>query len=118
VCGSIQHQDDRSGAAGLHCAGRSMIFSAEERIGNPSRMVETAVAKRVEHEDIYVDPLMFPISVNTDSGNHVLKAIGVPRRTCAPEIHITGGFSNVSFGSPCRIPHHGLQIRGTDSLDR
>jgi 5-methyltetrahydrofolate--homocysteine methyltransferase len=84
-------------------AGESgMPQNAEERIDNASRMVDAAVQKEIDLADMYVDPLMFPISVNTDSGNDVLDAIRQLRGRYGPEIHITGGFSNISFGLPCR----------------
>lgn len=84
-------------------AGESgMPQSAEERVRNASRMVDAAIEKGIALGDIYVDPLMFPISVDQNFGNHVLDAIRQLRQKYGPEIHITGGFSNVSFGLPCR----------------
>jgi 5-methyltetrahydrofolate--homocysteine methyltransferase len=65
-------------------------------------MVDAALAKGIDLKDIYVDPLMFPISVDQNFGNHVFDAIRALREKYGPEIHITGGFSNVSFGLPCR----------------
>jgi 5-methyltetrahydrofolate--homocysteine methyltransferase len=52
--------------------------------------------------DIYIDPLMFPISVDQQYGNHVFDAIRQLRNHYGPDVRITGGFSNVSFGLPCR----------------
>jgi 5-methyltetrahydrofolate--homocysteine methyltransferase len=84
-------------------AGESgMPQNSEQRVDNASRMVDAAVKRGIGLGDIFVDPLMFPISVNTDSGNHVLDAIRQLRSRYGPEIHITGGFSNISFGLPCR----------------
>lgn len=79
-----------------------MPQNSEERIKNASRMVESALAKKIEIQDIFIDPLVFPISVDAKFGNHCLDAIRWLRKTYGPEIHITGGFSNVSFGIPCR----------------
>ena len=84
-------------------AGESgMPQSAEQRVVNASRMVEAATARGIEMQDIFIDPLMFPISVDQEFGNHVFDAIRQLREKFGPEIHITGGFSNVSFGLPCR----------------
>ena len=84
-------------------AGESgMPQSADERVANASRMVDAATGKGIEPGDIFIDPLMFPISVDQAFGNHVFDAIGQLREKYGPEIHITGGFSNVSFGLPCR----------------
>ena len=84
-------------------AGKSgMPQNTEERVGNASRMVDAAIEKGIALGEIYIDPLMFPISVDQDFGNHVFDAIRQLRQKYGPEIHITGGFSNVSFGLPCR----------------
>ena len=79
-----------------------MPSDAAERIDNASRMVESALEKGLAAEDIFVDPLVFPISVDGAFGRHTLDAIREIRRRFGPEIHITGGMSNVSFGLPAR----------------
>ncbi len=84
-------------------AGESgMPQNAEQRVANASRMVDAATARGIAMGDIFIDPLMFPISVDQSFGNHVFDAIRQLREKFGPEIHITGGFSNVSFGLPCR----------------
>ena len=79
-----------------------MPSSADERVENASRMVEAALAMGIGAEDIFVDPLVFPISVDGNFGLHTLDAIRTIRSRFGPEIHITGGLSNVSFGIPAR----------------
>ena len=74
----------------------------EERIENASRMVEAARAKGFADSEIHIDPLYFPISVDGAFGGHGLDAIRGLRARFGPGIHITGGFSNVSFGIPAR----------------
>lgn len=81
---------------------KGMPQSDEERLVNASRMVDAALAKGIAIQDIYIDPLVFPISVESQFGNHCLQAIRRLRERYGPEIHITGGLSNVSFGLPCR----------------
>jgi cobalamin-dependent methionine synthase I len=84
-------------------AGESgMPSNAEERVANASRMIELALEKGIPLADLYVDPLMFPISVDGAFGHHVLDAIRALRERYGPDIHITGGMSNVSFGLPNR----------------
>ena len=73
-----------------------------ERVDHASRMVDAALGKGIAIEDIFVDPLVFPISVDSEFGNHCFNAIRRLRESYGPDIHITGGFSNVSFGLPCR----------------
>lgn len=79
-----------------------MPENTEQRVENASRMVEAALANGLALADLYIDPLVFPISVDIEFGNHLLEAIRQLRQRFGPEIHITGGLSNVSFGLPCR----------------
>ncbi len=79
-----------------------MPESAEERIGNASRMVDAAFDRGIADSDIYIDPLIFPISVDGRFGLHSFEAIRGLREKYGPRIHITGGLSNVSFGIPSR----------------
>ncbi len=79
-----------------------MPQNAEERIDHATQMVDAALEKGIPAADIFVDPLVFPISVNMEFGHHCLDAIRSLRQRYGSEIHITGGFSNVSFGIPCR----------------
>ena len=79
-----------------------MPQNADERVTNASRMVENTLSKGISIEDIFIDPLVFPISVDAEFGNHCLDAIRLLRQRYGNEIHITGGFSNVSFGLPSR----------------
>lgn len=79
-----------------------MPAGADERVDNASRIIRAALDKGIAAGDIFVDPLVFPISVDIDFGNHCLDAIRTIRERFGPAIHITGGFSNVSFGMPQR----------------
>ena len=81
---------------------KGMPQNDEERVVNASRIVDAALAKGIAIQDIFVDALVFPISVESQFGNHCLQAIRRLRENYGPEIHITGGLSNVSFGLPCR----------------
>lgn len=91
------------GAVIVTAAGESgMPSNAAERVENATRMTELAVAKGIPLEQIYIDPLVFPISVDGEFGEHCLAAIRELRRRFGPDVHITGGMSNVSFGLPNR----------------
>lgn len=84
-------------------AGESgMPSDAAERVANASRVVDAALAKGIPAGDVYVDPLVFPIAVDQRFGNHCLAAIRALRERYGADIHLTGGFSNVSFGMPAR----------------
>ncbi len=79
-----------------------MPQTADERVDHATQMIDAALEKGIPAGDIYVDPLVFPISVDGEFGNHCLEAIRALRQHFGSEIHVTGGFSNVSFGIPCR----------------
>jgi 5-methyltetrahydrofolate--homocysteine methyltransferase len=51
--------------------------------------------------DIYVDPLVQPISTDSSKGTMVLDAVRAIKAEF-PEVHITGGLSNISYGLPQR----------------
>ena len=79
-----------------------MPADASDRVENIGRILELALTKGMAKEDIFVDPLMFPIAVDSNYGNHVFEAIRRIRTDFGNEIHIAGGMSNVSFGIPKR----------------
>jgi 5-methyltetrahydrofolate--homocysteine methyltransferase len=79
-----------------------MPSSTDERVANASQMVEAAYSAGIAPGDVYIDPLIFPVSVDDEFGSHALGAIAQLRERFGPEIHITGGMSNVSFGIPAR----------------
>ncbi|MBL8227031.1 MAG: dihydropteroate synthase [Bryobacterales bacterium] len=81
---------------------RGMPQDAAERVANASRMVDAALTKGIAKHQIYIDPLVFPIAVDSQYGLHCLDAIRTLREKYGPEIHISGGLSNVSFGIPVR----------------
>lgn len=72
------------------------------RVANATLMIEAALKKGIAAKDIYLDPLVFPVAVDPEYGRHCLDAIGEIRQRFGPEIHITGGISNASFGVPAR----------------
>ena len=51
--------------------------------------------------NIYVDPLVQPIATDTGKGMMVLEAVRAIKAEF-PEVHITGGLSNISYGLPQR----------------
>jgi 5-methyltetrahydrofolate--homocysteine methyltransferase len=79
-----------------------MPDGTEERVENVGRILEMAFSKGMAKEDIFVDPLYFPIAVDSNYGKHAFDAIAQVRAEFGDEIHIAGGMSNVSFGIPKR----------------
>jgi cobalamin-dependent methionine synthase I len=84
-------------------AGESgMPQDTEQRIVNATRIIDAALAKAIPIGNLYLDTLVFPVSVDIQFGTHYLEATRQLRARYGPEIHLTGGLSNVSFGLPCR----------------
>jgi cobalamin-dependent methionine synthase I len=79
-----------------------MPQNAEERVENASRMIDAALVKGIPPDRMYVDVLIFPISVDTQFVIHCLDSYRQLREKYGHQIHLTGGLSNVSFGLPCR----------------
>ncbi|MBA12638.1 MAG: hypothetical protein CL751_01580 [Chloroflexi bacterium] len=80
----------------------AMPSTALERIENAARMIKFCKERGITYQRIYVDPLVFPISVDQSYGNDYLEAVLGIRKEFGGDIHITGGLSNVSFGLPAR----------------
>lgn len=78
-----------------------MPKTAEERQENVNRVMAATRQAGVPDEKVFIDPLI--MAVGTDNGAG-MGAIEMIRWICEkyPETHITGGFSNISFGMPNR----------------
>ncbi len=87
-----------AGATGEH----SMPSTVEERLANFARLMPLLNAAGFELNDIYLDPLVFPVSVDATKGKTFLETVQALRRLYGPEIHFAAGLSNVSFGLPNR----------------
>ena len=86
------------GAAGAH----GMPSSAQERVDNAARIIEEATRRGIALGGMHVDPLVIPVAVEPEVGAWFLQAVATIRSTYGPEVHLTGGLSNVSFGLPLR----------------
>lgn len=78
-----------------------MPETEEDRVTIARRLITKLSAAGVAHEDIFIDPLIRPIG----TGSHYGKvAIGTMRKVKEefPNVHITCGLSNISFGIPAR----------------
>mgnify|MGYP001395050937 CR=1 FL=1 len=74
---------------------------AATRFNIATRIIESLAAKGVQHEDIYVDPLIQPISVDSNNGLSAAETIRLVRERF-PGVHAICGLSNISFGLPER----------------
>ena len=74
---------------------------AETRYNIASRIIDELVVRGTMVEDIYVDPLIQPISVDTKNGLSAAETIRMVRDRY-PGVHAICGLSNISFGLPER----------------
>jgi hypothetical protein len=93
---------DRGCPVVLSCTGTVMPTTTEERVERAVEIVDMALARGLALADLHVDPLVIPIGVDPMAGNAYLDAVREIRARYGPELHITGGVSNVSFGLPAR----------------
>ncbi len=82
------------GEAGMPTQGGQREEVARQLI---DRLVDGGIAA----SQIFVDPIISPLSTSPEACLHILQAIGAIREYC-PECHITCGLSNISFGLPNR----------------
>ena len=75
------------------------VIEAGLVVGDVNRARPLLNSASLERQDA-LDPLVFPIAVDSQFGLHCLDAIRELRARFGPEIHITGGVSNASFGIP------------------
>nr|WP_320131330.1 methyltetrahydrofolate cobalamin methyltransferase [uncultured Holophaga sp.] len=78
-----------------------MPTTAEDRLRIATALVEGLTQEGVAIDDIYIDPLVKPLSTSDKSGVEVLESIKLIR-TRFPEVHFTCGLSNISHGLPNR----------------
>jgi 5-methyltetrahydrofolate--homocysteine methyltransferase len=84
------------------CMGdEGMPESAEDRFAIAEKLVNALVQKGCSAEDIYVDPLVQPVSTNAEYGWEFLRAISRIRNELSG-VHTVCGLSNISFGLPRR----------------
>ncbi len=91
----------KSKVVALCMSDAGMPETADQRMAIADKLVNALVQKGIPIGDIYVDPLVQPVSTNTNFGVEFLEAIG--RITSAfPGVHTMCGLSNISFGLPER----------------
>lgn len=78
-----------------------MPSSSEDIIKRAETLIGELTGIGFAKNDIYIDPLVQPISTDNTKGRMVLDAVrGI--KSSHPEAHITGGLSNISYGLPQR----------------
>lgn len=97
----------------------SMPAGVEDRMANLAELLGLLKDAGIALGDTYLDPLVFPISVDATNGAQVLETIAACRALYGPEVHFAPGLSNVSFGMPKRplinqVFAHLCLLRGCD----
>jgi len=78
-----------------------MPASSDDIIARAQKLVTELEFIGMKHDDIYIDPLVQPISTDSTKGTMVLSAVRQIKKLF-PKVHITGGLSNISYGLPER----------------
>lgn len=79
----------------------AMAETADEKVNLAGKLVEKTTAAGISLDDVYIDPLVYPLSTNVQSVSETLTAIE-RIMTRFPGIHTTCGLTNVSYGLPAR----------------
>ncbi len=74
----------------------------DDRIENAKKILDELARIGFSLDKIYLDVIVFPISVNSEYGNHYFDAVRKIREEYGGQLHIGMGLSNVSFGMPMR----------------
>ncbi len=75
--------------------------TAKQRLQVALKLVKNLTQAGVPAGDIYLDPVITPISTSDKAGLEVLGAIRLIKAEC-PEVSLICGLSNISFGLPNR----------------
>jgi 5-methyltetrahydrofolate--homocysteine methyltransferase len=79
----------------------SMAETTEDKVEMADKLVEKATASGVPLDDLYIDPLVYPVATNTESALATLNAIEQIMKQF-PGVHTTCGLTNISYGLPNR----------------
>ncbi len=93
--------ESRSKVVALCMSDEGMPETAEQRLRIADKLVNALVQRGLSADQIYVDPLVQPVSTNNVFGREFLLAVEGIMETF-PGIHTICGLSNISFGLPQR----------------
>lgn len=79
----------------------SIAETTEDKVKLAGQLVEKVTASGVLLDDLYIDPLVYPIGTNTGSALATLNAIEQIMKQF-PGVHTTCGLTNISYGLPNR----------------
>ena len=79
----------------------AMADTADDKVKMAEQLVEKVTVAGIPLDDLYIDPLVYPLSTNTLSAVATLEAIERIMKGF-PGVHTTCGLTNVSYGLPAR----------------
>jgi 5-methyltetrahydrofolate--homocysteine methyltransferase len=86
---------------GLCQSEESMAETADDKVKLAGQLIEKATQAGVALDDLYIDPLVYPLSTNPQSASATLEAVSRIMKEF-PGVHTTCGLTNVSHGLPSR----------------
>ena len=92
-----------TGLVALPIRGRRLPESVAEQVDIAEELLSAAQAAGLPEDRIYLDMLVSAAAIDTDAPSRAL-AFARHMRTGHPDLHLTGGISNVSYGLPGRRP--------------
>lgn len=81
---------------------KGLPSGVDDRLNNIEKLIHELLTAGFKLNDIHVDPLVLPISTDTNNGKIFLDTVTHIREKYGSDIHIVAGLSNVSFGLPNR----------------
>ena len=79
---------------------KGMPKNAQQRFDIAKKILETTNKYEIPYKNIYFDPLVKPVSTESDQGKEFLEAVKLIKTL--PEVMTVCGLSNISFGLPNR----------------
>ena len=91
-------------AAVIAAAGgeNAMPATKEERLANIERLLALLAKEGIGLGEAYLDPLVFPVSVDPGNGRMILDSVEELRKKYGAAVHFAPGLSNISYGMPNR----------------
>jgi len=81
---------------------KDLPSTTDDRLANLDGLMPTLAEAGIALPSIHIDPLVFPVSVDSRNAGSFLEAVRAIRGKYGPQIHIVAGLSNISFGMPSR----------------
>lgn len=93
--------EHNTGIVALCMDDTGMPETVEDRVIIAERLIEKLTKQGMKLDDIYIDPMVRPIGTGSHYGVVAIETIRKVKSEF-PDVHITCGLSNISFGIPAR----------------